>query len=580
MGFKHIINQTINETLDALFASSVPGMYTTCGELSDHHVLLAEKKFPRSYPDCEDTVDYIKLKAKEFILHELLIQISLLYDDANQYYISLSDAFKAYFDLKDGNIEKVIDTWWFHFQSFGNKVSEGFKEDYELFGRVKSTVLHKDEKKNLVDDRKKKFFSVIKAFNFNPDPEYANFLTEEGFDIKPNTDNLSTFKKRYDSPFEDSLFIKNMALLYLHFHKNEVDKLSDMRVPEILSPYICLLISEFQINGNLFKACRQTCFTLEEENADIPSSIENVSRYYTEHCDEAIQIMQSLSDIDTMDDFTILTNEIFLNKLLHYEFFHPKNDRFLRYILGKVSINSLLKFCKEDEAFKAGKANTHPKTSYQLDESFFYFSLLQHFMLFNIDLSVFDTFEILPSKKLSKVKKIVPKRLCRGYAYLKKKIYKKPYLGFHKLHCEDSQRMAPTIIDMPFSILVDSFSTFSNHLKFIKALNVFLHFLEAVVKETGKTISYIFENNDIDFTSTVQVDNLRQSCLSILKDISNRDLYKELLFDSKGANPFANTTKPEVFSKAITDFKRYNRDELHTLCTLLYSNAFLQIPWI
>lgn len=132
MGFKHIINQTINETLDALFASSVPGMYTTCGELSDHHVLLAEKKFPRSYPDCEDTVDYIKLKAKEFILHELLIQISLLYDDANQYYISLSDAFKAYFDLKDGNIEKVIDTWWFHFQSFGNKVSEGFKEDYEV----------------------------------------------------------------------------------------------------------------------------------------------------------------------------------------------------------------------------------------------------------------------------------------------------------------------------------------------------------------------------------------------------------------------------------------------------------------
>ena len=96
------LNKSINKYINKCFLAKSPCKFV--------ETFVAADTFPETYNECSSACDYLRLKAKEFILKELILQLAIFEDDMAGSYLSTQDAHRYYYDLLDRKYDEVLTT--------------------------------------------------------------------------------------------------------------------------------------------------------------------------------------------------------------------------------------------------------------------------------------------------------------------------------------------------------------------------------------------------------------------------------------------------------------------------------------
>ena len=319
---------------------------------------------------------YLKLKAKESILKEMLIELALLLNDAENSFCTLSDAYKLYGDLLQGNFHEACDTC-IH-SSIQLELSPTAFDCWEskfqyTQERHKSVVLSSN--KNKFADRKRKFNDIM---NTSHSSELWPFDTQKGILSSFNFEKLTDYIPNYHQTFSpENFFKRNLLLLYLELFQSPAVQKDSFIIPNDFSLYVSFIFSEILTNSNLFTSCEKVMYGFEDKQRPSQTSLSYakriLSRDYARYTDKSIRLVHNLAYMHGEEQLCTLCTDILLQKLLHYPFFNALDCDLFQMIASKIYFTDY----------------TH---GYRLNESVFYFSILRTFMKFDINLDDLSSF--------------------------------------------------------------------------------------------------------------------------------------------------------------------------------------------
>ena len=524
--FNHRINQFIDSNLP-ISSDQI------CERIIGFPTYYTEA-FPVDYYSCNGTFDYLRLKTKELILKDLLLELTLLQDDNANQKVSLLNTYRYYHDSLDSNKEAVADTLHYYYRS----LEADYSSFYINFDRIKSKV--GSEKKNLIDERKRKLRDKVIKFNLS-----------EQLDNRTGKYNLSDFYSQYHEDCADSFFQKNISTIYFEYLIDVGDTLGkdsvtakDIYVLEHFAPYLAYISDNILVDSNIFTACKSKFWLLKEKKLT-PSEVKKmkgqVEKKYSENLSLAVLLLHRIADIDVKGEQSqvYLCNEALLNKFLHYGFFSSQGDLF-HYLLENVSVEELVTYCEKEQAFLNGKG-AKPEKPYSLDESFFFLDVFRNCIRFDINLDDLDSFDD----------------------------FKIPILPA----LSDESRLME-IVNMDSHLTSDAFTSsyaYKGHYYMIEKLHYVCSFLESVSARYGEILSEIL--NEVEWENFSDVDVLIQDVIDELELIKGRFHYTSLYCENQeSADCISEEKEVKLECK--------NQKELHLLCVLLCASAFLQLPGI